>query len=158
MLDAPVYHNPDDVLDWIRFTPHAPFWALLGILCCLIVLPRFWPTRIFTLNFHASAILVSYIVMFIDTLVWRDHARYIPVYTETREEMLLHLIDFLLTFLLSCLAEFVQQCDEPRQFNLRCQIFMDLFDAVRDDSRVRSGASHALSWSVLKDGSAEEDQ
>ena len=90
MPNAPVYHDPDKVSDLIRSTSQIPFWTLLGILCGLIILPRFWATRIFTLNLHASSLIVYYTIRFISTLVWKDHARYIPIYTETGEEILLH--------------------------------------------------------------------
>ena len=127
MLGAPVYHDPDHILDWIQFTPHAPFWALLGILCGLVVLPRFWATRIFTLNLHASAITVIYAIAFINALVWRDHARYIPIYTETSEEMLPHLVScsrllvaWLYQFVMAmsrvnyvCVVKFLWICSTP---------------------------------------------
>ena len=86
MPDAPVYHDPGYVLAYLQLSSHRFFWSPLGILCSLVILPRFWSTRVFTLIFHASAIIVVYTMNFIDTLIWRDHARYIPKYTEISED------------------------------------------------------------------------
>ena len=127
MLDAPVYHDPDKVSDWIQFSSHAPFWALLGIICGLVVLPKFWSTRIFTLNVHASVITAIFTLQFINSLVWRNHARYIPIYTETGARMLSNWVSrshssvawlrqFLVTILAVnsvCVVKFLWVCSTP---------------------------------------------
>ena len=87
MPDAPVYHDPNNVSRVIQFGTHNFFWAPLGILCVLVVLPRFWSTRIFALNLYAAGIVIFYTLNFIGTCVLRNHARYIPVYSDVGEDI-----------------------------------------------------------------------
>ena len=89
MPDAPVYHDPNNVPELIQFGTHTFFWAPLGILCGLFVLPRFWSTRIFALNLYAVRMIVLYTLQVINACVWRGHARYIPIYTDAGEDNIL---------------------------------------------------------------------
>ena len=87
MPDAPVYHDPHNVPGSLHFGSHHFFWAPLGILCGLFVLPRFWSTRIFALNLYAARIVVFYTLKFINACIWRNHAHYISIYSDACEDI-----------------------------------------------------------------------
>ena len=141
MPDAPVYHDPDNVSEFLQFGAHTFLWAPLGLLCGLIVLPRFWSTRIFALNLYAARIVVLYALRLISACVWRNHGRYIPIYSDACEDIDVAPFGHSLTYI-SRLARTAFERDTPHQFSMCCQVFVDLFDAGWDDSRLRSGASH----------------
>ena len=141
MPDAPVYHDPNHVLEFVHFGAHTFFWAPLAIVCGLVVLPRFWSTRIFALNLYAARIVVFYTLNLVNACVWRNHARYIPIYSDVGESIYGAAFNHSLTST-SRLARTAVGWDASCQLFLCCQVFVDLFNSGRDDSRVRSGASH----------------
>ena len=160
MPDAPLYlFDPNDVPRFVNFGAHGFFWASLGIICGLVVLPRFWSTRIFALSLYAAWAVVIYTLRLINACVWRNHARYIPIWSDACESICAAAFSHSLTSI-SRLARATFNWDTSRQLILCDQVFVDLFDAGRDDSHTRSGTSVPFTppLSVLKYRKAREDQ
>ncbi|CCA74702.1 hypothetical protein PIIN_08662 [Serendipita indica DSM 11827] len=60
--------------------PYVPLLNVFSLLGCILVLPTFWRTELFSLRCGVISPLISFVIDAINMIIWRGHARDIPTY------------------------------------------------------------------------------
>ncbi|KAG8821755.1 a-factor receptor [Serendipita sp. 401] len=62
--------------------PTVPILSATSIVLCLLILPRFWKTRIFAVVYHICWLIAGNALLLINTSIWRGNVRSIPIYCD----------------------------------------------------------------------------
>ncbi|KAG8769748.1 hypothetical protein FRC15_004387 [Serendipita sp. 397] len=62
--------------------PTVPILSATSIILCLLILPRFWKTRIFAVVYHICWLIAGNALLLINTSIWRGNVRSIPIYCD----------------------------------------------------------------------------